>query len=182
MADNYLEKKMEEHRAGGRPAYRPKLTPRGTRPGEYLVKFHPCPVMVEGNEASSAELSAILGELAGAGFKVDFTFPNPVAGARLAQMSGARYLPPEAGMPLEAAMPPESAKNPRPGTPRICVKISATEGETHARLQAGDATFEIHGTDPSLAHIVTVAAAIMANRHPFAEIPLEKIAAEGHSF
>ena len=41
MADNYLEKKMEEHRRGGAPSYRPRLTPRGTRPGEWLVKF-PC--------------------------------------------------------------------------------------------------------------------------------------------
>ena len=46
MADNYLEKKMEEHRRGGAPSYRPRLTPRGTRPGEWLVKFTPCEVFI----------------------------------------------------------------------------------------------------------------------------------------
>ena len=46
MADNYLERKMEEHRSGsGTP--KKKISPvEGKRPGELTVKFPPRRVLV----------------------------------------------------------------------------------------------------------------------------------------
>ena len=39
MADNYLERKMEEHRRGPMPAYRRRVTSRGLPPGTVSFPF-----------------------------------------------------------------------------------------------------------------------------------------------
>jgi hypothetical protein len=91
MADNYLEKKMEEHRSPQRPAYRQKLTPRGTKPGELLVKFRPCRAII--TDASTPLMNKITGELTAIGFKVAFNHNSSREGALLAQHCGARFSP-----------------------------------------------------------------------------------------
>lgn len=91
MADNYLEKKMEEHRRGGSPSYRVKLTPRGNRPGEWPVRFTPCGVFVA--DAAPELMRRAVVELAGAGFRVGFSMADRREGAALAQGSGARFYP-----------------------------------------------------------------------------------------
>lgn len=91
MADNYLEKKMEEHRNGGAPSYRRKYTPRGTRPGEWIVKFTPCDVRIP--DCEPALLQQLAREMAGVGFRVSFTVADSRAGARFAQQTGCRFIP-----------------------------------------------------------------------------------------
>lgn len=102
MADNYIEKKMEEHRNGSRPAYRPKLTPRGSRPGELTVRFIPCTVYIP--DATHPILREAVGELAAAGFKVSFSLSgadeeNHRKGNIMAQHTGARFIPAGAARP-----------------------------------------------------------------------------------
>lgn len=99
MADNYIEKKMEEHRSGGRPSYRPRLTPRGTRPGEWLVLFTPCQIYIPDFDPLQPFSSLLIKELAGAGFKVSLSCADIHLGSRMAETLGARFLP--AGMPPE---------------------------------------------------------------------------------
>lgn len=90
MADNYLEKKMEEHRRGATPAYRPKLTPRGDRPGTWSLPFAQRRVWVRRDERCCAELhETLVRQLASAGCRVVFVEANPTLCARLAQSSGA---------------------------------------------------------------------------------------------
>jgi hypothetical protein len=91
MADNYLEKKMEEHRSPQRPAYRQKLTPRGTKPGELLIKFQPCRTIIA--DASAPVIQKLINELTAIGFKVTFGYPSTREGALLAQHSGAQFSP-----------------------------------------------------------------------------------------
>lgn len=101
MADNYLEKKMEEHRAGNdRPVYRRKLTPRGTIPGQWLLKFAPCGLHVA--DASTDTMADAVAELAAAGFAVSFSIPggDNRRGASLAQRVGAKFIPDGAETPL----------------------------------------------------------------------------------
>lgn len=101
MADNYLEKKMAEHRAGNdRPVYRRKLTSRGTVPGQWLLKFTPCGLHVA--DASTDAMADAVAELAAAGFAVSFSIPGGDyrRGASLAQRSGAKFIPDGAEAPL----------------------------------------------------------------------------------
>lgn len=96
MADNYLEKRMEEHRAGAnRQTFRPRLTPRGRRPGELVVKFIPCPVVIPDIETPG--MTEVIRELVAAGFKVCFTMADIHRATRLASTLGATFLP--EGMP-----------------------------------------------------------------------------------
>ncbi len=98
MADNYLERKMEEHRRGPMPAYRRRVTSRGLPPG--TVSF-PFPVRrivvllaVEDPDTATAEArvalrDSIVKALAATGCRVAFTEGDIVSRNRLAQSSGA---------------------------------------------------------------------------------------------
>lgn len=94
MADNYLEKKMEEHRNGPqRPvsSYRYKSTPRGNRPGEWIMRFTPCAIHL--TDMDFPMMAPLVKELAGAGFRVSFTGADIHRGTRLAATLAARFLP-----------------------------------------------------------------------------------------
>lgn len=67
MADNYLEKKMAEHMAGG-PRRTSRATPAGTRPGELRLGVGCLRVLVCGD--STAVADAVAATLAGAGCRV----------------------------------------------------------------------------------------------------------------
>lgn len=102
MADNYLENKMEEHRAGrGRSsvAYRQPRTPAGNRPGEWIVKFTPCDILLT-SECNEEALSLIR-LLAGIGFRVYFRHPDIHQGQKLARTLNARFLPPGIEAPAD---------------------------------------------------------------------------------
>lgn len=91
MADNYLERKMEEHRAGNATAYRPKLTPSGKRQGELTFKFPPRRVFVTGGASGIGK--AVVKAFCDAGCKVAFCDNDNTAGTRTAQSLGARFYP-----------------------------------------------------------------------------------------
>ncbi len=92
MADNYLEKKMEEHRRGSAVgAYRKRLTPTGNRPGTVSLGIGELRVLVD--NADDEIGCAIVRRLRSAGCKVAFVMADSHGGARLAQESGARFYP-----------------------------------------------------------------------------------------
>ena len=92
MADNYLEKKMEEHRRGTavKPPRR-RLSPIGERPGMVSFKIEQLRVFV--TVASTEYGAAIVRRLSEAGCKVAFTSEDDKTGRELAQTSGARHYP-----------------------------------------------------------------------------------------
>ncbi|MCM1451377.1 MAG: hypothetical protein NC102_03905 [Clostridium sp.] len=91
MADNYLERKMEEHRKGGAPSFRRKLTPTGQRPGKVIIDFPPFNAFVS-NVASECG-AAVVKALCDAGCRVAFSHLDEKAGSALAQRCGAQFHP-----------------------------------------------------------------------------------------
>lgn len=89
MADNYLERKMEDYRSG-RTAPR-RLTHTGDAPGILRVKLQPHPVLVY--DACGIHDETLISMLTGAGFKVAFTAADAAWGRSLAQRVGALFLP-----------------------------------------------------------------------------------------
>lgn len=92
MADNYLEKKMEEHRlAATTKSYSKRTTPSGDRPGTLSVKFAPLRVLV--TDGATAEGEAIVKRLGAAGCRVAFISSDVKQGRALSQISGSRFYP-----------------------------------------------------------------------------------------
>lgn len=173
MADNYLEKKMEEHRSGkGGLHYRPKTTPRGTRPGELSVSFKPCEIFV--GDILHPMMPDIARELAGAGFTVDFTLDDPHRGSRLASTLGARYLPPSLSPAEDAIFLRNDDRKEwelRRGTTAIRISL-----DTDA--PAGDSPSM---TPSALIKTIAWGAAMLANLNDFQENVLKNIKIEGFS-
>lgn len=90
MADNYLEKKMEEHRQGGAPRRSPRLSPSGNRPGFLTIPFEPLSVAVVGDGDVAR---AIVKAYADASCRVAFLGADRRASTTFAQQSGSRYYP-----------------------------------------------------------------------------------------
>jgi len=90
MADNYLERKMEEHRNGGVPVRR-KLTPSGQRPGKLLLDFPPLRVYVIGGGTGTG--ASIVKALCDAGCRVAFCDADTKSGTATAQRCGAQFHP-----------------------------------------------------------------------------------------
>ena len=91
MADNYLEKKMEEHISGRKQAYRPRVTPSGNRPGTISVKFPPRRVFVTGGASGIG--ASIVKAFCDAGCRVAFCDIDSRAGNATAQRTGAQFHP-----------------------------------------------------------------------------------------
>lgn len=95
MADNYLENKMEEHRrnqcgAGQRPAVR--RTSPGLKPGQIAVDFPPgLRVVVTGGASGIGR--AIVKAFRKIDARVDFIDRDIRLGNRVAQETGARFIP-----------------------------------------------------------------------------------------
>ncbi len=89
MADNYLERKMEDYRRGVSATHR--LTHTGDMPGVLRVRLQPCPLLIY-NAAGSGD-ETLISMLTGAGFKVAFTAADTAWARALAQRVGALYLP-----------------------------------------------------------------------------------------
>lgn len=88
MADNYLEKKMEEHMKGA-PQRPKRLSPAGNRPGKLSVDFPPRRVYVTGGASGIG--SAIVKAFCDAGCKVAFCDKDARHGAATAQRCGAQF-------------------------------------------------------------------------------------------
>lgn len=91
MADNYLEKKMEEHLKGQKPTYRHKTTPSGNKPGNISFKFPPCRVFVTGGASGIG--ASIVSAYREAGCRVAFCDADSKKGAATAQRTGAQFHP-----------------------------------------------------------------------------------------
>ncbi|WP_301184809.1 hypothetical protein [uncultured Duncaniella sp.] len=96
MADNYLERRMEEYRTG-RLASHSKSTPGMRRPHkqcELVLSYPPMNVIVIGPCDTLATLvTATVSAFTGVGSKVAFTSGDPKGSSILAQRTGARYYP-----------------------------------------------------------------------------------------
>jgi hypothetical protein len=94
MADNYLERKMEEHRNGGAPGYRHRLTATGARPGTVTFPFPVRRIVVAmtdsvaGNDYARTLRNALVKMLAATGCKVAFTETDATERNRIAQSLG----------------------------------------------------------------------------------------------
>ena len=92
MADNYLENKFEQHRlAAMSSGARRRVTPSGSRRGEFVVRHGEPRVMV--CDISADAMRAVVSRLGACGFRVAFTDSDSRAGNALAQTSSARFLP-----------------------------------------------------------------------------------------
>lgn len=94
MADNYLEKRMEEYRSG-RLASVSRTTPsmRSPRKNNQLsLSYDPMVVVIKGGTAGD-ELAETLSAFTSVGCRVAFTACDPKACTSLAQRYGARYYP-----------------------------------------------------------------------------------------
>ncbi len=92
MADNYLEKKMEEHRQNSVSGYRKAHRPQPKiSVGSYKINIDIKHVSVA--VAQEQLRAAIVNCLCQAGCHVAFCSDNPKTDSRLAQACGARYYP-----------------------------------------------------------------------------------------
>jgi|GEM_PF-1141240 len=91
MADNYLEKKMEEHRQGVRPVFR--RSPSGNKPHTFAM---PCEIrgaFVIGDKELSETLLACACALRDASCRVAVCCSDKVFGNKSAQKFGLQYYP-----------------------------------------------------------------------------------------
>lgn len=97
MADNYLERKMEEHRNSG--AAPKKKTPQvaGHRQGEICIKFPPRRVLVTGGANGIGR--AVVQAFRNADCIVDFIDSDRRNGQLTAQQTGARFIPADIANP-----------------------------------------------------------------------------------
>lgn len=93
MADNYLEKKMEEHRQGAmRKPLAHRLSPAGNRRGTVALKIDELRVLVDGS-VSTEMIAAIVRKLRNAGCRVAFVSGEDRFGRELSQSTGSRFYP-----------------------------------------------------------------------------------------
>ncbi len=91
MADNYLERKMEEYARGvRRPASRSTAL---QRPGTAVLPIPLLHVLIECEDVSAAQVSGTVRAFTAAGCRVAFRCSDAGAGARAAQALSARALP-----------------------------------------------------------------------------------------
>lgn len=98
MADNYLERKMEDYRKGKSQHYTPRLTPAGRRPGLICIAIQPRNLLIACHWGET--LPALTRLLTEAGCRVCIMCDHPVHGSSLAQKYAALYHP---GSPDSAA-------------------------------------------------------------------------------
>lgn len=93
MADNYLEKKMEEHRQGGASSVKRRFTPSGQKPGYACFRIGEPVVFVKGFDAAPRTVASVVRAFRNAGCRVAFTSADIKTGRAFAQSSGARHYP-----------------------------------------------------------------------------------------
>lgn len=91
MADNYLERKMEEYRAGALSKPKRHLSPTGNRRGKLTIDFPSRRVYVTGGASGIG--AAIVKAFCDAGCRVAFCDKDKDKGAETAQRCGAQYHP-----------------------------------------------------------------------------------------
>lgn len=90
MADNYLERRMDDYRSG-----RLAKPSRGTRslPADAMIlRYPPLRILIVA-PGPDAMLEALLGQMRGVGFRVAFSCPASPQAVALGQKFGARFYP-----------------------------------------------------------------------------------------
>lgn len=90
MADNYLERRMEEHRAMQQTT-RSVSRPVALRPGRVVVDYPQLNVVI--TEADSEGTLAIVRKYVEMKCRVSITVGNQSTGSAIAQRTGSRYIP-----------------------------------------------------------------------------------------
>lgn len=101
MADNYLERKMEEYRAGRRVTAPRRITPSGQKAGTVTLPIDRLDIFV-----TSAD-GPLVTAFANTGCKVSFCGDDRRAGMLMAERTGARFYPYPAGEALSRAARPD---------------------------------------------------------------------------
>ncbi len=91
MADNYLERKMEEYRSGALKKTKKHLSPTGNRPGKLTIDFPSRRVYVTGGASGIG--AAIVKAFCDAGCRVAFCDKDYDKGTKTAQRCGAQFHP-----------------------------------------------------------------------------------------
>ncbi|MCM1522609.1 MAG: hypothetical protein NC039_08165 [Muribaculaceae bacterium] len=104
MADNYLERRMEDYRSG-RLAQKSKRTHSGGGKAQdtLTLRYPHMRVLVMDEQEPDERLVALIKELRSVGLQVAFTADNPTSGQRLSQDTGSRHYP--------STIPPETIIN-----------------------------------------------------------------------
>lgn len=95
MADNYLERRMEEYRSG-RLASKSRTTPSMRSPrknNELVLRYEPMVTAMVADEVTPL-FSATVAAFTAVGCRVAFTAGDVKSSTELAQRTGARYYPP----------------------------------------------------------------------------------------
>lgn len=91
MADNYLERRMEEYRSGALAKNKRNLSPSGNKPGKFSIDFPPRRVYVTGGASGIG--AAIVKAFCDAGCRVAFCDIDPDKGTETARKCGAQFHP-----------------------------------------------------------------------------------------
>lgn len=101
MADNYLEKKMEEHRNGKHMPSR-RLTPKGTQPGMVTLPFpHQKAVIDSHGQDPDSVASAFAKALRSTGCRVALRCPASKTATAFAQQNNLLLVPDNAALPAD---------------------------------------------------------------------------------
>lgn len=90
MADNYLERRMEEHRAS-RVVPRLINKPAPLKSGRVIVDYPPFRILVTAGDSQAGQ--AIIKSFIAMKCPVSFTVADSTKGPAIAQTTGARYIP-----------------------------------------------------------------------------------------
>lgn len=120
MADNYLEKKMEEHRRGSFKPQR-RTTPSGTPPGKVLMPFdlQRAVLTADGTEVPPV-LSAFAKALRCTGCRVALCCEATKAATAFARQNSLLLVPHGAALPADFALPSLEASVTADGSLQVC--------------------------------------------------------------
>ena len=101
MADNYLERKMDEYRSGKRAGAPRRLTPTGQKAGTVTLPIERLEVFVTSPD------STLIAAFANTGCRVSFCSEDRREGMRIAERTGARFYPYPADEALRLSETPD---------------------------------------------------------------------------
>ncbi|MBD5232905.1 MAG: hypothetical protein HDS65_01870 [Bacteroidales bacterium] len=140
MADNYLEKKMEEHRRGGSSIHPRTISPLGTPKGSVCLALSFRRIFITGVDANPEAGAAVVKAFGNAGCDVAFVYTDLNAGRRLAQNTSTRHYPTDTKAALEHFVMTK-------GEPDMTVEIDG-EGAT---MRTAEGDYRLSGTSEEIA-------------------------------
>lgn len=139
MADNYLERKMEEHRSRPTQGRQCSSPSRPAAPGRPVIDYPSMRILIVGGH-TPAGLAAIR-QFRALQCRVSFTAPTPTAGAPIAQQHGAMYIP---GTPTQAL----TFLSDKQDTPAVIIHLDDTPLDLPATDILTLSPHPLHPVDP----------------------------------